>query len=363
MAPWRWEGAERLKKGASAAWPGGMGRLPWSAALFILLSVPAHAQEIAGGECQVGAGVAGQFDVGWFHNQPETTRRQDGYWADAPGGTLVYWDTPRDASPLGADDSVVANYAPDEIVGSGLIPSTDPIPTTRYLYAGVGGAGSTLTQAVSGNDYLQYQFTTPASLSPRTFFKRTGFGAWDSERYQYAVRVSTDPGFATYWTVIQDQTVAGAGVDTYNYRAADTTRFPLLRPSTTYYVRAYLYNRTINTGAVPNSIAADDFQLGTGLCPLPVVTVTKISSGGVGSFDFTGTNGFANQAIVTTSAGTGVTGAARVLSATNTATTIAETAPTGFALTDIACSGLPAGTPTYTVNGAQGAAWRFRLRP
>ncbi|KRB07277.1 hypothetical protein ASD86_15140 [Lysobacter sp. Root690] len=88
----------------------------------------------------------------------------------------------------------------------------------------------------------------------------------------------------------------------------------------------------------------------------PRVTVTKVSNDGVGTFNFTGSNGFANQAITTLTAGTGVAGAAQNLAAAGVATTISEVAPpAGFALQSIACSGLGAGgTFTPTINGAAG---------
>lgn len=198
-------------------------------------------------------------------------------------------------------------------------------------------------------------------MNPRTFFKRTGFGSWGPESYEYAVRVSTDPAFSSYWTLIQDERVTGVGgprVD-YAYRPADTTRFPFLRPDATYYIRVYLYDRTVNLGTAasqPNSITADDFQIGTALCPLPKVTVSKISTGGVGSFAFTGDNGFDAQTIVTTVPGTAVSAPTQTLDAAGVATNIVETAPAGFTLTQIECTGLPSGTPIYTINGANGGS-------
>lgn len=300
--------------------------------------------------------MAGQFDVGWFHNRPTGTRRQDGYWPGAPNGPIFYWDTPRDASPIGINTAVVVNYPPDELVGPGLSPAQEP-NASRFNYTGVGGAGSSLAGAVSDGDYLEYQFTTVAGLNPRTFVKRTGFGSWFNESFAYAVRISTSPAFTTYWTVIQGQRVTG--VNGYAYRPANTSRAPFLQPATTYYIRAYLYDRTINidtTGAQANSIAADDFQIGTAVCPLPRVTVSKVSTGGIGTFNFSGDNGFVAQAITTTAPGLAVAAAPQTLGSVNTATTITEAAPAGFTLASINCTGLPSGTPTYTVNGANGGS-------
>jgi len=76
----------------------------------------------------------------------------------------------------------------------------------------------------------------------------------------------------------------------------------------------------------------------------PRITLTKISNGDTGTFNFSGTNGFANQSITTASAGgTGTSGAQQTLTAGSTATTITEAATTGFVLTSIACTGLGTG--------------------
>lgn len=88
------------------------------------------------------------------------------------------------------------------------------------------------------------------------------------------------------------------------------------------------------------------------------VTVTKVSNGGVGSFDFTGSNGYTAHTIVTTTSGTGVAGPTNALTANSTATTITEGAPpAGFALQSISCTGLGAGgTATPTINGVSGGS-------
>jgi uncharacterized repeat protein (TIGR01451 family) len=86
------------------------------------------------------------------------------------------------------------------------------------------------------------------------------------------------------------------------------------------------------------------------------VTVTKVSNGGVGTFAFSGDNGFAAQNITTVAAGTGVSGATQTLTTPSTATRITEAAPpAGFVLSAISCTGLGAGgTATPTINGSGG---------
>ncbi|WP_313927290.1 hypothetical protein [Pseudoxanthomonas sp.] len=82
----------------------------------------------------------------------------------------------------------------------------------------------------------------------------------------------------------------------------------------------------------------------------PRVTIRKTSVGGTGSFTFSGSNGIADQTIATATPGTPVAGAVQMLTTVGQATTITEGAPpAGFALTDIACTGVPAGSTTVNL--------------
>ncbi|MET4730517.1 hypothetical protein ABIE09_004336 [Lysobacter enzymogenes] len=76
------------------------------------------------------------------------------------------------------------------------------------------------------------------------------------------------------------------------------------------------------------------------------VTVTKISNGGTGTFNFSGSNGIAGHSIATTAdGGAGTQGAQQtlVLASTTGTTTLTEAAAAGWQVT---------GTPSCTVNGA-----------
>ena len=97
----------------------------------------------------------------------------------------------------------------------------------------------------------------------------------------------------------------------------------------------------------------------------PRVTISKVSLGGTGAFPFTGSNGIAAQTLTTTVAGTPVSGAAQTLATVGAVTTITESAPpTGYVLTDITCTNVPAGgtatpnlaTRTVSLDGAATAA-------
>ncbi|MCR4297993.1 MAG: IPTL-CTERM sorting domain-containing protein, partial [Gallionella sp.] len=97
-------------------------------------------------------------------------------------------------------------------------------------------------------------------------------------------------------------------------------------------------------GGTTDSNLANNSAIDTDTVNSATITVTKISNGGIGSFSFTGDNGFANQTIATVTAGVGVAGATQTLTAAGAITTITESAPpAGFVLASISCSGLGAG--------------------
>ncbi|MBK9186732.1 MAG: hypothetical protein IPM78_10885, partial [Moraxellaceae bacterium] len=106
---------------------------------------------------------------------------------------------------------------------------------------------------------------------------------------------------------------------------------------------------TLSMSFVSSTTPADDAGLAPTLlnaCALPKLTITKVSNGGVGGFSFTGNNGFTNETITTTVAGTGVVGTTQTLSAVSTTTIISETIPSGYTLTNVSCTGLGSGTAT-----------------
>ncbi len=88
---------------------------------------------------------------------------------------------------------------------------------------------------------------------------------------------------------------------------------------------------------------------------LPTVTIKKVSAGGTGTFNFTGTNGIAPTALTTTVAGTAVSSAVQTLSASSTATTITEAATAGFtpSSSSTSCTGMGTGG-TATLNASTG---------
>ena len=111
---------------------------------------------------------------------------------------------------------------------------------------------------------------------------------------------------------------------------------------------------TVNTGTGAIDFTAAQTAPGSNIActvtnnRLPTVTLTKVSTGGVGGFTFTGNNGWASQTITTAISGTGVTGATQTLTAAGTATTITEGALATFALTSVTCTGIAGAN--YSVN-------------
>lgn len=74
----------------------------------------------------------------------------------------------------------------------------------------------------------------------------------------------------------------------------------------------------------------------------PTVTVTKVSTGDVGTFTVTGSNGWASQNLTTVTSGVGVSGATQTLTP-STATELVEAVAAGYRLANISCSGMGAG--------------------
>lgn len=89
---------------------------------------------------------------------------------------------------------------------------------------------------------------------------------------------------------------------------------------------------------------------------VPSLTVRKISNGGTGTFTFTGNNGWATQPVATSAPATAATSQSEALLNANTATTLNESATSGFTLESIVCTGLGTGAASYTVNGTSGGS-------
>ena len=93
------------------------------------------------------------------------------------------------------------------------------------------------------------------------------------------------------------------------------------------------FNYTVTSGGVTET-ATETVTVN----PLsPAVTISKVSNGGTGTFNFTGSNGISNQAITTVTAGTPVSGTSQTLTATGVATTVTETIPPTYFIASASC--------------------------
>lgn len=82
---------------------------------------------------------------------------------------------------------------------------------------------------------------------------------------------------------------------------------------------------------------------------IATLRVAKTSVGAVGTFNIAADNGFGSDSLTTVTSGTQVTGSARPLTNSDTATTVTETIPAGYVVSGISCTGLGAGSATYNL--------------
>ncbi len=127
--------------------------------------------------------------------------------------------------------------------------------------------------------------------------------------------------------------------------------------------QTFTFNQTINAGTpngtvIANTASVSDPKSGDSndtstasvtVQSVALLTLTKVSNGGVGTFTFTGNNGWASQNITTATSGVGVTGGTQPVNSTATPTVITETLAPGYFVTAITCSGLPSGG-TYALD-------------
>ncbi|MCU7618435.1 hypothetical protein NZ698_14640 [Chryseobacterium sp. PBS4-4] len=192
----------------------------------------------------------GQFDAGWFSNSPSGTQNQDGVWSNAPAGSPTYG---------GAHNNAVVQSAAPFTFGTGLTATSNG---NSWFLTNV--ENTSFPTAKTDNDYVQYAFTTPSSLSAGTVIRKIGFGKTNREsNYKISVEISSD-GFATAANtklLLRDLEIISDGSSSYNYVSVPSGKVTpkLLLPSTTYTFRVYVYGTPLNT-----SIAHyDDFQFGT----------------------------------------------------------------------------------------------------
>jgi uncharacterized repeat protein (TIGR01451 family) len=180
----------------------------------------------------------------------------------------------------------------------------------------------------------------------------------------------SDPRTATYGTVL-----GGLG----SYTSNDTTFDKLnnapfvVSASACYLMRVYWNNQgginhfrlrygtqsNLSDQALvpPSQFLLPGVQANWESCTGPTLTLNKTSIGDVGSFTFTGTNGYSGETITTVTPGTAVSGTTFSLTNLNATTTVTETGPGSFALTGATCTDVNAaksGNPTGSFGTVSG---------
>ena len=97
---------------------------------------------------------------------------------------------------------------------------------------------------------------------------------------------------------------------------------------------------TVASGSSPGTIGAGGSVV---ITLLPSLIITKTSNGGVGTFNFTGTNGAPAQSLTTVTAGTNIAGSPQLLTSPAAQTVITEGANANYSLTAIGCTNLGSG--------------------
>ncbi|WP_298956262.1 DUF11 domain-containing protein, partial [uncultured Nonlabens sp.] len=142
--------------------------------------------------------------------------------------------------------------------GSGITVTDNPLPSTIWRISGA--TANTLQEAIAGDDYLEFGFTTlaygPGVFEARNFstfmFASDSRGSLDYFE-NLGIVVSDDPNFTTSTVLFSGATIAqpvtNAGLDFAGGGFIDynLNEFPLDQ-STTYYFRVYFYGDADNEG-------------------------------------------------------------------------------------------------------------------
>ncbi|MGJ7491360.1 prealbumin-like fold domain-containing protein [Variovorax sp. ZT4R33] len=245
----------------------------------------------------------------------------------ATGGNTHVCTVPNDANPFN-DDGINTLETATLVVAYQTPPALPPsVATTVVSNGGVGTFGFTSSNGAA---------PLPASLVTTT----PGVGVTAAPSMLTAISTTT--------FLQQNAPPAGfvlTAISCTGMSAGGTATYSLLLRRVTFNAAATGYGATIACTFTNTRLA---------------LTVSKVSNGGVGTFNFTGTNGVAAHAVTTATAGVAVSGAQQSLTTVGAATTVTESAPPGgWRLASISCSGLGAGgtaTPTIPGTGTAGGS-------
>jgi|GEM_PF-4921503 len=181
-----------------------------------------------------------------------------------PIGPVVIWsgDGSYGLNPEILQPSVISNSGTTAASkGSGL--SSISVHMSSYQLSGISTSTTSLSGAISENDYVQYQFTTAnwnTSLpnSMQYIYDKTSVfhQSANTINYKFAIAISSD-NFSTSTVLLSDL----SSLNTNNVQIYDNPAFTLL-PNTQYKVRVYFYSL-----ASSGSILFDNYTVRvTGYC-------------------------------------------------------------------------------------------------
>ncbi len=197
----------------------------------------------------------GGIIAGWSHHTPTSTLDADFTFTDpnTPDfGTLYF---------TGADPAVV-NTSSSTAESLGTSVTRTFVGDNTIIQ--VGGVSLTSYTAAKGTgDYIEYRFTTSASLSTNAVIDQLGYGSHPdyggmnppTEPYKFTVEVSDD-NFTTSDILVLDKQVS-ANSGSYEFLTLDVPDYSLA-PSTSYTFRIYLYDDSNADG----NVIWDDFAVG-----------------------------------------------------------------------------------------------------
>ncbi|MCH9741235.1 MAG: discoidin domain-containing protein, partial [Epsilonproteobacteria bacterium] len=209
--------------------------------------------------CESGVSGTGNYVAGWWHNDPTDTPKANQYWENYPN------DIKKDR------DKEIIKKAFDETHGSGLKATI----ANSYLKLENVDA-KTLNESIAANEYVEYKFTTE-DFADTKYISRYVFTVANGQQsdyypYKFSILVSEREDFASYTSTVVDQTQKGytpgeadnpntpGTHQTYEY---NPTKFALLKPNTTYYIRIYVYD---DQSGANKGIMLDDFNFGVDCC-------------------------------------------------------------------------------------------------
>ena len=252
------------------------------------------------------------------------------------------YTSPTISCPTGLASGQTQSFTFQQTLNSGVAVGTTISNTASIADPKTGDANDSATASVSvPQPTIQITKTTVGGGGPFTFNGTNGFG---TDTITTPAAGGTTVGVTKNLTTVGTATTVTETIPS-GWSAALTS-------CTGTPAANYSFNAATGALAFTAAATSSGNQLKCTITntKLPTIQLTKISNGAVGTFNFSGDNGFGSDAVITATSGTGVNGVVKTLTAAAAATTtITEAIPAGYVVTAISCSGLGSGgtaTPT-----------------